>query len=134
MKNTFLFIGILVVLAIVGGFFISFARDEAKQNVAIIPNDIQIDADSHVYFWSVTCPHCKNVQEFIDGWEGKDKFKVTKYEVNESKENANLFLKTGTDFCNLPKNQLGVPLLITPQGECLAGDVPIIEYLKSLEL
>lgn len=89
---------------------------------------------SYEYFWSVSCPHCANVQEFVDGWVGKDKIQIDKFEVNESFENKKKFLDRGT-FCQIPRNELGVPLLVTPESPpCLFGDEPIIEYLKNLDI
>lgn len=87
---------------------------------------------SYEYYWGTTCPHCKNVEEFMNTWDKKDKFTFNKFEVYESQVNANRLIKTGK-LCRLPQEELGgVPLLVTPEGKCFAGDTPIIEYLKSL--
>lgn len=86
---------------------------------------------SYEYFWGTTCPQCAVVAEFLEIWEGKDKILMEKYEVNESKANRDKFVERGR-FCNIPLNQLGVPLLVTPEGKCFLGDEPIINFFKEL--
>ena len=36
--------------------------------------------------------------------------------------------------CNIIRTEMGVPLLVKPNGTCLTGDQPIIEHYKSLNL
>lgn len=91
----------------------------------------QIDNSDMVYFWSLTCPHCKNVADFLATWPNADKIILDKKEVSQDKNNAELFVRKGTE-CKIPTDQMGVPLLITKDGKCLTGDTPIIEYFKSL--
>jgi glutaredoxin-related protein len=128
MLKTGLTFGIITLVIIAGGVFL-LSRDNQEQNLTneTLP-------DYHQYFWSQTCPHCDNVNDFIETWEGKGVFEMEKIEINNSNENIMLFLQRGTQVCRIPRNQLGVPLLVTPNGKCLSGDVPIIDYLKSFEL
>ena len=85
------------------------------------------------YYWGDGCPHCKIVQEFFDGWSGKDKIKITKYEVwNNTKNAAQMNIRAKA--CNIQRAEMGVPLLVTPEGKCLAGDQPIIDHFKNLNL
>ena len=37
--------------------------------------------DGYEYYWGDGCPHCKIVADFMETWEGKDKIKITKFEV-----------------------------------------------------
>lgn len=85
------------------------------------------------YFWGNTCPHCKNVAEFIENWALKDKIKITKLEVYENQANAKL-LGTRAVICKVPKDQIPVPFLVTSSGKCIIGDQPIIEYFKKISL
>jgi|SRR3989344_2043805 len=128
MKNFIFFAVILIVLIIIGAVFLNSVKNESQnQSQAIVlPTEYE-------YFWSETCPHCANVAEFMESWDKKDKIQMQKIEVNESLDNKKKFVERG-DFCQIPRNQLGVPLLITPEGICLSGDEPIIEYLKNLEI
>lgn len=127
MKSTVLTV-IVTLLILFGGVFLLTRNSEGETNPT---NALPA---YHQYFWSETCPHCTNVVEFMDTWESKDIFEMEKFEVNESTENSLHFINLGTKVCKKPRNQLGVPLLVTPEGKCLSGDTPIIDYLKSLEL
>ena len=129
MNKTTLTIIITSILILVGSTIL-LSRNSQESEVLGTLNP----SEQHQYFWSETCPHCTNVAEFIDTWEGKDSFEMEKYEINESEENRKLFIENGAEICGKPANRLGVPLLITPEGECLSGDTPIIEYLKGLGL
>ena len=127
LKTGFTF-GIITLVIIAGGVFLLTRNDSEHESVSKnLP-------DYHQYFWSETCPHCDNVNDFMDTWEQSEFFEVEKIEVNESSEKTQLFFESGTQICKTPANRLGVPLLITPEGECFSGDTPIIEYLKKLEL
>jgi glutaredoxin-related protein len=88
---------------------------------------------SYEYFWGEGCPHCANVEEFFSAWEGKDKVSVDKKEVSKNRQNA-LLMRERAAYCNLPSDNLGVPFLFTPEGKCITGDEPIIEYFKGLNL
>ena len=129
MKNFIFFIGILTVLIVIGGIFISSTKQESsnQSQEALVP------PTNHEYYWSETCPHCANVAEFMESWEGKDKFQMQKFEVNQSRDNALKFYQRGI-YCQISRDNLGVPLLVTPGGECFSGDEPIIQYLKDLDL
>ena len=129
--NKFHIIILTTLFIIVGGILLS--TNSQNTSAPSSNSDSWLPSSNHIYFWSKTCPHCTKVQEFIDSWDKKDSFQVEKIEVNESKENTKKFLQAGP-LCNIPRGQLGVPLLITPEEKCLSGDEPIIEYLKNLEL
>jgi thiol-disulfide isomerase/thioredoxin len=124
MKHFPLAIAIITIVIIVAGVFL-LSKGTSQKNSNFPPQNYQ-------YFWGTTCPHCKNVEQFLSSWEKKDAVKIDKYEVYENNTNANLLLQTGK-LCNLESSQLGaVPLLVTPKGECFIGDSPIIEKLKSI--
>lgn len=85
------------------------------------------------YFWGTTCPHCKNVADFMETWILKDKIKITKLEVYENQDNAKLLVEKAV-ICKIPKDQIPVPFLVTSSGRCILGDQPIIEYFKKINL
>jgi glutaredoxin len=85
------------------------------------------------YYWGDGCPHCKIVQEFFDSWSGKDKIKIEKFEVWNNTKNAELMAVRAKN-CNIIRTEMGVPLLVKPDGTCLTGDQPIIEHYKQLDL
>lgn len=136
-KVTIAIVAISIII-LTGGVFLLTRESDSNQvlstakvtNATNTPNAAD-SVTQHQYFWSKTCPHCANVAEFMDTWENKNKFEIEKYEVNESEENRKLFTENGTKICGKPVNRLSVPLLITPDGECITGDSPIIKYLES---
>jgi glutaredoxin len=87
---------------------------------------------TYEYYWSTTCPHCAQVQEFLDSWEGKDKLSLDEKEIGDF-ANSTLLIKRAS-YCNIPIETVGVPFLFTPEGQCLVGDEPIIEFFKGLSL
>ena len=125
MKNLTLFIILVTILIIIGGFFIN----EVKKEKSIDASPIT----THEYFWSETCPHCAEVSKFMENWERKDQFDLQKFEVGKSASNAKLLIARGLN-CKIDQKDLGVPLLVTPQGQCVEGNEPIIQYLESLDL
>jgi glutaredoxin len=115
---------IATIIIVVGGVFL-LSKPETKIPDEPLPTTLQ-------YFWSETCPHCKNVANFIDNWDKKDKLVLDKREISDTK-NA-LLLTKRAEYCKLPTNSVGVPFLFTPDGKCITGDQPIIDYFKSLNL
>jgi len=68
----------------------------------------------------------------MDSWEGTAKISPEKKEIS-SPANSNLLVRRASS-CNISVNDIGVPFLFTPEGKCIAGDEPIIEFFKSLNL
>lgn len=118
------FFGVLILTLLLIGTGVFFAARQAKNSLGL--------PSGYEYYWSTTCPHCANVQEFMDSWEGKDKISLEKKEVS-SPANSNLLVKRASS-CNVSVNDVGVPFLFTPEGKCIVGDEQIIEFFKSLNL
>src|SRR3989304_6769618 len=114
---------IVVTVFLIAGGVTAFTKKE-KQALGLPTN--------YEYYWSTTCPHCAKVQEFLDSWEGKDKLTLDKKEI-ENFANSTLLIKRAST-CNIPTETVGVPFLFTPEGQCLVGDEPIIEFFKGLAL
>lgn len=116
--------GLVTLLIIVGGVFI-FSGNKTSDNPLVLPSNLE-------YYWLETCPHCKNVQDFMSTWEKKDQIKIDKLEVQINRQNGQKLLSVGK-YCKIDSQSLGaVPLLFTPEGKCFLGDEPIINYLKTL--
>ncbi len=91
------------------------------------------ELSGYEYYWGDGCPHCKIVDEFTSSWSGKDKINIKKLEVWNNTKNAELMAERAKN-CNIVRTEMGVPLLVTPEGKCFIGDQPIIEHYKSLNL
>jgi hypothetical protein len=116
---------ILIMGLLVAGLYFLAKKNEAQLNLG--------PATAYEYYWGAGCPHCAVVAEFLDTWEGKEKVKIDKYEVWNNQANFKRMQQRATQ-CNLNKNELGVPLLYTPDGKCYSGDTPIIDVFKSISI
>ena len=126
MKKFFLPALLLATLIIIVGGVFLFSKQTSQTQATPLPS-------SYEYFWGEGCPHCANVEDFFSTWEGRDKVSIDKKEVWKDKKNA-LLMRERAIYCKLPLNDLGVPFLFTPEGECIGGDEAIIEFFKGLKL
>jgi glutaredoxin len=85
-----------------------------------------------ILFYSDSCPHCQNVNKYINDNGLKDKLKFQELEVSQpqNKTNAALLEKKARQ-CGLDVSQgLGVPFFFDGQ-KCLMGDQDIINYFQN---
>ncbi|HPT65868.1 MAG TPA: hypothetical protein PK257_00975 [Candidatus Woesebacteria bacterium] len=119
-------ITVLIVFAIIFGFY-----KITSQKPASITSTPTPDA-SLVLFFGDTCPHCKDVEEFISQNKIEEKIKINKFEVYSNKTNANLMSQMVKDNCpdNLNSEGLPVPFLInTETKSCFIGTPDITNHL-----
>lgn len=84
-----------------------------------------------ILFYSTSCPHCQNVEKYIDANNIAAKLKFQKLEVSQEPVNAALLEKKAR-ACGLDVSQgLGVPFFFDGQ-KCFLGDQEIISYLEKL--
>lgn len=82
-----------------------------------------------IFFYGNTCPHCKDVEEWMKENRIEDKLEIVKKEVYDSRENAQE-LSSSAQKCGLDTNNIAVPFLYTPEGKCLIGTPDIVGYLS----
>ncbi|MCX6798192.1 MAG: thioredoxin domain-containing protein [Candidatus Falkowbacteria bacterium] len=83
-----------------------------------------------ILFYSSSCQHCKNVEDFINANKVKDKIKFRELEVSQNQSNANLMVAKAKG-CGLNTDQgLAVPFLFDGKN-CLTGDVDIIQVFET---
>lgn len=88
------------------------------------------EPNAMILFYSDSCPHCKNVEAFIDENGIKDKIAFDEKEVSRNQANATL-LERKARQCGLDLNKgIGVPFFFDGKA-CLMGDEPIIDYFKT---
>lgn len=114
----------LVLLFIFGLGFLYIANNQPQKEQATAPQGYE-------YFWGDGCPHCANVETFLSGWDKAGTINLTKMEVWKNQTNASLLQKRAAS-CGIPDDKVGVPLLYTPDGQCISGDQPIISFLQNL--
>lgn len=121
----FLLIVVLATALIVGGGVYLFSRNTGEAS--------KTPPTGYEYFYGNGCPHCANVDEFLKTWDGASKINLEKKEVWYNAQNANA-MSLRAASCGIAKSELGVPFLVTPEGSCINGDTPIIDFLKGLNL
>ncbi len=122
MKKFPIFVILATIIIIIGGAF--FLSRGSSKTALSLPQNYEL-------FTSETCPHCKNVADFLNSWEKRDQIKIDKLGIDSNQTNVST-LTSRAIYCKLPTNQIGVPFLFTPEGKCISGDEPIINFLKSL--
>jgi len=131
MKKFPLITALITLIILLGGIALFSPKNPKVSSDA---NSQSIAGSKHEFYWSLTCPHCENVENFLETWSGKDKIEIEKYEVTSDRTNALKLIQRG-QTCRIDDSSIGaVPLLFTPEGKCLLGDTPIISYLESLKL
>lgn len=115
----------LTILLVIGGGVLLFSRPQDQTSNLQLPT-------SYEYYWGNGCPHCAVVEDFFETWENKDKYQIDKKETWKNPENAAL-LTQRAKVCNIRPSEVGVPFLFTPDGKCITGDTPIIQFFRNLE-
>ncbi len=89
----------------------------------------QITTESNTYFYGDTCPHCKELEAWMEENKIEEKLTIVKKDVYNNKQNA-LELSNVAASCNIPANSIGVPFFYA-EGECYIGTPDIQNYLIS---
>lgn len=80
-----------------------------------------------VLYTSLSCPFCRNVEQYIEENNVKDYLEFQELEVSQNAGNAQLFRGTAKR-CGIEKP--GVPLFFDGE-KCYEGDVDITDYFNS---
>jgi len=83
----------------------------------------------NIYYYSLTCPHCKNVSDYFKRNGIIEKFNVISKEVSQNPENAKE-LYDALSFRNIAPDDMVVPFMLAG-GEALFGELEIINYFKN---
>jgi nitrogen fixation/metabolism regulation signal transduction histidine kinase len=104
-----------------------------SQNVTSTRQDLPKSATStiteEILFYGDGCPHCANVENFINSNGVLGKTSLIEKEVYNNKDNFNEFSEKAK-LCGIDSNSLVVPFL-WDGSQCILGDTPIIDYLKN---
>lgn len=112
---------IALVIVVIGGLFL-LGRQQANNK-----NGNQ-DESGMILFYSLSCPHCQNVEQYINDNKVSEKYKFARLEISQDQKNsAKLIARAKT--CGLETQGLGVPFLWTGE-KCLMGDTEIIDFFK----
>lgn len=111
-------IGIAICLAAAAGLvWLIFNKNSGNETAS---NEI-------ILFYGDTCPHCKNVEDFIRQNSVDLKLAITRKEVFKNSDNAKLLTKKAAT-CGIATNSIGVPLLWDGKT-CYEGEEEVINFL-----
>jgi len=79
-----------------------------------------------ILFFRDDCPHCKNVEAYVEKNDVRSKISYDLLEVKYSRANSDLMVAKAK-ICNIPLDQVGVPFF-WDSSQCIVGDTPIIDY------
>ncbi len=146
MKKALLFIVIVIVIGLaVYGIVRNNSKTETENentntaitnvnsnNAAVSFSDIKSTPNSDIILYvGDGCPHCTKVEEFIKTNKIDEKIAFEVKEVWKNTTNADDLNKTA-EICKIPKNDLGVPLLLDKKAsKCYVGQDEISSFLKT---
>jgi glutaredoxin len=111
---------ILALFLALSGILTACSQGPAGQNSA--------NSAKTILFYGDTCPHCKNVDKFIEENKIAEKIQFEKLEIFNNKDNSTLMYEKAV-ACGVNKDEVGVPFF-WDEGKCIIGDTKIEEYLK----
>jgi len=116
-KGIIFVLAVLVILALVLLAMFFSSREKNKNYINI---------GECILFYGKGCPHCANVENFLE----KNNLKLEQKEVYYNNENKKLLLEKAK-ICQIDKNSVGVPLLWDEKkSQCLLGEEEIINFLN----
>lgn len=80
-----------------------------------------------IFFYGNTCPHCVDVEEWMNENKIEEKIEIIKKEVYNNKENAKELVEAAKK-CGLPTDSIGVPFLFA-EGKCFIGTPDVVNFL-----
>lgn len=124
-------VGFIVIVLVLFGLYKLLSTPPKKQTNSTIDTN-ELSGVDMIFYYGITCPHCKTVEEFIAQNKIDQKIKISSKEVYEDKDNANELTQIVDQFCpELNQGGIGVPLAFDPKTQkCIQGDTPIIDFLK----
>lgn len=122
MKPQTIWILIILALAVIGGsWYLKNSKITAKK----------VEPKNYIVLYTQEgCPHCANIEKFVEENDIKNKISFETKDVNYSIENGKELVSVAQK-CNLNTSDgIGVPLLWDGQ-KCYEGDTNVIDFFKS---
>jgi glutaredoxin len=121
-KKGVIIIIVLVAAVLVGGLvYENMTRNSVGQSADESSSDV-------VLYYGEECPHCKDVEKFLDDNKVADVVNFAKKEVWHNQANSNdMLAKSKT--CGLREDSVGVPFLYA-EGKCYVGTPDVEKYFS----
>lgn len=117
-----------ILLVVVSLIIIAGAGVWAAQSGWFKQEEMNLEG-KEVLFYGNTCPHCKEVKEWMEAEKITEKVEVVELEVYNNRGNQTRMVEAAKG-CNIAVNQIAVPFLWTSGKQCLVGTPDIKEYLS----
>jgi glutaredoxin len=122
--TTILFSVIVLILGYVVVGSMQNKNNQSKSTTINLPSKEKI-----VFYYGITCPHCKEVEKWMEENKVEEKIKIEKKEVYENQNNA-YELEKVAQACGLDTSSIGVPFLWA-DGKCYIGTPEVIKVLEN---
>jgi len=102
-----------------------------KKNITKTTSNFSVSLpakDKIIFYYGITCPHCKDVEEWMEKNKIEEKVKVEKKEVYQNQNNSKE-LSLVAESCGLNPNLVGVPFLWA-DGKCYIGTPEVERVLE----
>lgn len=109
----------IISILVIAGLYIYYNQ--------LIKNTVTVK--DNALFYSLTCPHCKIVEQFMEENNITQKISIIQLEVSQNSANAQQLMSIGKT-CKLDPSYIGAIPLLYSNGSCYLGDTPIIDYLN----
>ncbi|MBU4380723.1 hypothetical protein L6255_04350 [Candidatus Parcubacteria bacterium] len=109
----------IVAIALFVGIFLLLQANRPK-----LPS-----SDKVILYFGNTCPHCRDVEEYITENKIKEKVDIEEKEVYQDKINSAELALVALS-CNIASDQIFVPFMYA-EGKCLVGVEEIKQLLNS---
>lgn len=127
----------LVILIIIGLITVIIWGSKGKQKAILSQNEhtnnrtsqATTSSDIPTFFYGNTCPHCSEVEKWIEENKVGEKISIVKKEVYDNQQNAKELTKAA-ESCGLPTDSVGVPFLYA-ESKCFIGTPDVINYLSA---
>lgn len=117
-KNIYFAFAILILLGV--GLFFIFNKNKNPE--------ISTLSTEPILFYSINCPHCQNVEKFLDSNEIREKIKLTEKSIDNNTENTNELISYAKK-CGNEGDSVSIPFLWNGTN-CFIGEQDIINYLS----
>ncbi len=104
---------------------ISGATSTSIDQVAEVP----AAEDGIIIYYGVTCPHCKDVDEWIEREQAEQLLGIEQKEVYENRDNATELTQVAISCGFDTQRGVGVPFMYA-NGDCYIGKIEIVDYLE----
>ena len=131
-KKILIFVGLVVIVGAGITFIVVNNNKDKKNEENSSKQTVQVDRinnDALILYYGDGCPHCKNIENYIEANLLDQKLNITQKEIWYNKDNSKE-LESKADICGLNKDTVGIPFLFdSSTNKCYTGEVDVQKIL-----